>query len=265
VKGHLSSYVTLFQEQSNEAPPIRRIEIPLIQRDYAQGRSDPATEEIRRNFLEVLLGAVAGGEPVGLDFIYGRVDDGIFHPLDGQQRLTTLFLIHWYVASLAGALKPDAPWTQFSYETRPSARFFCESLVQHRLPTDLDAPAKWIQDQPWYLYTWQNDPSIRSMLTMIDAIHQEARRLKLDLDAEAAWSRLTALGSPAVSFYLLPLSDLESDEELYIKMNSRGKPRTDHDSPRHRRWANGPGEKATGEACGRGGARNTSRYRRSGS
>lgn len=230
MKGHLASYVSLFQERSNGAPRIDRIEIPLIQRDYAQGRSDSTTEEIRKNFLEVLLRAVAGGEPVGLDFIYGRVDHGLFRPLDGQQRLTTLFLIHWYVASLAGALKPDAAWTRFSYETRPSARFFCHSLVQHPLPDNPNEPAKWIQDQPWYLYTWQNDPTIQSMLTMIDAVHEEARRLGLDLDAGAAWSRLVDLESPAVSFYLLPLEDMESDEELYIKMNSRGKPLTEFEN-----------------------------------
>ena len=230
MRGYLTSYASLSQEQSSGAPRIDRIEIPLIQRDYAQGRPDSTTEEIRRNFLEVLLGAVAGDEPVGLDFIYGRVDNGVFHPLDGQQRLTTLFLIHWYVASLAGALKPDAAWTRFSYETRPSARFFCECLVQHPLPTDHDEPAKWIQDQPWYLYTWRNDPTIQSMLNMIDAVHHEARRRRLDLDADAVWTRLAALESPAVSFYLLPLGDMESDEELYIKMNSRGKPLTEFEN-----------------------------------
>ena len=29
--------------------------------------------------------AVAGAGPVGLDFIYGKVEDGVLHPLDGQQ------------------------------------------------------------------------------------------------------------------------------------------------------------------------------------
>ena len=35
---------------------------------------------------------------------------------------------------------------------------------------------------------------------------------------------------PAVSFYLLPLDDLQSEEELYIKMNSRGKPLTEFEN-----------------------------------
>ena len=232
MKGYLTSYVGLFQEQSSGAPPIDRIEIPLIQRDYAQGRSDSATEEIRRDFLDVLMGALAGEVPVGLDFIYGRVDidSGIFRPLDGQQRLTTLFLIHWYVASMAGVLKPGARWTRFSYETRPSARFFCESLVQHALPADEKKPAKWIRDQPWYLYTWQNDPTIQSMLNMIDAVHEAACRLNLVSEGQATWARLTDLESPAISFYLLPLGDMDSDEELYIKMNSRGKPLTEFEN-----------------------------------
>jgi hypothetical protein len=185
--------------------------------------------EIRTDFLEVLLGAIAGGDPIGLDFIYGKVESGTFHPLDGQQRLTTLYLIHWYVASLAGELQSDAPWTRFSYATRPSARFFCESLVKHPLPSDHDSPATWIKDQPWCLYTWRNDPTIQSMLVMIDAIHKEAQRLGLALDAKAAWGRLTAESS-AVSFFLLPLKDMESEDDLYIKMNSRGKPLTEFEN-----------------------------------
>ena len=39
------------------------------------------------------------GEPVTLDFVYGDIDaNGVMTPLDGQQRLTTLFLLHWYAA-----------------------------------------------------------------------------------------------------------------------------------------------------------------------
>ena len=37
---------------------------------------------------------------------------------------------------------------------------------------------------------------------------------------------LTDAAEPAVAFYVLPLDDMDSDEDLYIKMNSRGKPLT---------------------------------------
>ena len=51
-------------------------------------------------------------------------------PLDGQQRLTTLFLLHWYAAKRENI--PAGQWEvlkKFSYATRPSARRFCEQLL----------------------------------------------------------------------------------------------------------------------------------------
>jgi hypothetical protein len=81
-----------------------RIRVPMIQRDYAQGR--PAETEVREEFLKALQDALLKPAddstlPLNLDFIYGSVEgDGEtrFLPLDGQQRLTTLFLLHWYLA-----------------------------------------------------------------------------------------------------------------------------------------------------------------------
>ncbi|MEZ4879292.1 MAG: DUF262 domain-containing protein [Chitinophagales bacterium] len=78
-----------------EWQPLSKVEIPIIQRDYAQGRE--REEELRENFLKFLLEAV-NGTPKELDFVYGSVKDKIFQPLDGQQRLTTLFLLHWFIA-----------------------------------------------------------------------------------------------------------------------------------------------------------------------
>jgi uncharacterized protein with ParB-like and HNH nuclease domain len=74
----------------------KKIEIPIIQRDYAQGRE--GKEELRKNFLKALFNAVKEDKPLELDFIYGSVKDDVLQPLDGQQRLTTLFLLHWYIA-----------------------------------------------------------------------------------------------------------------------------------------------------------------------
>lgn len=226
MKGYLTSYSGMLQAVTSAPSPIRSIEIPIIQRDYAQGRQAPDVDEIRAGFLEVLLDAVAGGEPVGLDFVYGRVDHEVMRPLDGQQRLTTLFLLHWYLASAAERLDSQAPWTNFSYATRPSARLFCERLTQNALPQRVERPSAWITDQEWYLHVWKDDPTIQAMLVMLDAINDQIHQSHPDLDPSAAWARLNDQNSPAISFYLLPLEDMESDEDLYIKMNSRGKPLT---------------------------------------
>lgn len=226
MKGYPTSYVGLFEALPGGGPDIRAVEIPLIQRDYAQGRPDERAREIRVDFLEVLLDAIAGSEPVGLDFVYGRIEGTTFYPLDGQQRLTTLYLLHWYLASAAGCLDAGAAWTQFSYATRPSARLFCQRLAANPLPPAADTPSTWITDQAWYLHVWHNDPTIQAMLVMVDSIHEQLRRLHPGHDPQAMWDRLTHAESPAVSFYLLPLDDMASDEDLYIKMNSRGKPLT---------------------------------------
>lgn len=228
-ESYVTSFAGLFtrRESDTGTPVVDRIEIPLIQRDYAQGRQGAAVEEIRTSFLDVLHSALAGEQaaPIGLDFVYGEVKDGTLRPLDGQQRLTTLFLLHWYLAWRAGRLDDDWGWKRFSYATRPSARLFCERLVT-ATPAGADTPSEWLRDQSWYLYLWRYDPTIQSMLVMIDAIHERFA----DVDAEIAWQRLVDPKEPAISFHLLPIDEMGSGEDLYIKMNSRGKPLTEFEN-----------------------------------
>jgi hypothetical protein len=220
---YLTSYTGLFSsDATDDAPAVRTIEIPLIQRDYAQGRTDGRVQEIRARFLDVLYDALAGDEKVGLDFIYGDVEDGTLRPLDGQQRLTTLFLLHWYLGYRAGQIAEQQAWMSFSYATRPSARLFCQRLVKAVAPPNVADPTAWIVDQSWYLYVWKHDPTIQAMLVMIRAIHERFG----DCDARHAWERLVSADDPAISFQLLPIDEMGSGEELYIKMNSRGKPLT---------------------------------------
>ena len=127
MSGFITSYAGLFSPPTGDAPQVTSIEIPLIQRDYAQGRTDSRTFDIRERFLDVLHEALTEGRDVGLDFIYGDVEDGTLRPLDGQQRLTTLFLLHWYLGYRAAQLSEPQAWMSFSYATRPSARLFFRS------------------------------------------------------------------------------------------------------------------------------------------
>lgn len=221
------SYYHLFghraQGDKSDTPVVERIQIPLIQRDYAQGRPGESVDRIRANFLDALHDAVTrDNAAISLDFVYGDVKDGTFYPLDGQQRLTTLFLLHWYLAIQANCLSQAQGWKQFSYATRPGARLFCERIVQYQPPAGEERLSAWIKDQAWYLHTWRHDPTIQSMLVMIDAIHGRFR----NDDCTAAWDRLTDTQRPAISFHLLPMAANELTDDLYIKMNSRGKPLT---------------------------------------
>jgi hypothetical protein len=215
MSGHRTPYVGLFDGD------IRRVIIPRIQRDYAQGREDPEATRVREAFLGVLVGALTGERQESLDFVYGDVSDGAFTPLDGQQRLTTLFLLHWYLAARTARLDPRPRWGNFAYETRPGARTFCERLVEKARPFPLDgALSVWLVDQPWFMGSWNHDPTVQGMLVMLDALHAELG----SADAESAWARLTDRDAPAISFYLLDIERMGLTDELYVKMNSRGKP-----------------------------------------
>jgi hypothetical protein len=223
LQSSLTSYVELFNEHGQKPPTVTRIEVPLIQRDYAQGRIDPITDEIRERFLDALHDALTGGRAIDLDFVYGEVDgDGVLTPLDGQQRLTTLFLLHWYVAARRADIQPSNAYWRFSYATRHSAQQFCDRLVGAELDGTFPAmsPSTWIKNQPWYLFMWKHDPTVMGMLHMLDEIHE---RFDGD-DFDLVWMALTE--HQQVTFHRLVLPNLGNDEDLYIKMNSRGKPLT---------------------------------------
>ena len=222
MRSYVTSYNALLTRRAPDAPVVERIEIPLIQRDYAQGREGGMVERIRTSFLNVLHSAVTGGEGVSLDFVYGDVENGTLRPLDGQQRLTTLFLLHWYLAFRAERISQVDGWKRFSYATRASARLFCERLGECQPPPAVENVSAWIVDQAWYLHTWRHDPTVQSMLVMLDAMHERFR----DDDCLAAWERLVDAKEPAISFHLLPIEQMGLSEDLYIKMNSRGKPLT---------------------------------------
>lgn len=196
---------------------LTSIVIPKIQRDYAQGRNTQEAIRVRNKFLDALHDAVDGA-PITLDFVYGNIDkDGILTPLDGQQRLTTLFLLHWYAAKKEQIPESEYSFLRgFSYENRPSSRDFCHKLLSFT-PSFSENLSLQIVDQNWFPLDWKHDPTIESMLTMLDAIQMKF------FDVEGLWN---SLRSGKISFYFLPIKDMGLTDEIYIKMNSRGKPLT---------------------------------------
>lgn len=210
-----------------------RVRIPVIQRDYAQGRD--SADEVRDEFLNALYTALARepGDPalpLNLDFVYGRTE-GLagFAPLDGQQRLTTLFLLHWYLAWHDGeytdfaSFMRDGTNSRFGYAIRPSSGEFFDALSGWVPPVDARAdtlPAVLVRDQNWFFDAWNDDPTIHAALAMLDAIH---RRF---YGTRAMYARLARAERPYITLHLLDLDAFALADDLYIKMNARGKPLT---------------------------------------
>ena len=199
-----------------------KISIPIIQRDYAQGREEEF--EKREKFLNAILKHLNNDKKLHLDFVYGRVKDNTFYPIDGQQRLTTLFLLHWYFALKEKVSSEEKlKLSQFVYDTRISSREFCQSLIKEdiELPItpDDDAFITAIKNKPWYRDKWDTDPTIKAMLVMIQDIHIKF----YNINSPSVFTQL--INENSISFELLDLGTkgFELTDELYIKMNARGK------------------------------------------
>lgn len=218
----------------------KTIEIPIIQRDYVQGRGN--AKEVRSQFIDTIaktlsIAAEDLDQPLDLDFVYGSLngnDEGTFWPLDGQQRLTTLFLLHWYLANRDGEIVNFHEMVfrnqqvQFTYQTRSSSRMFFNELAKVSITLDelpdisvnYHALSDSLKNSKWFFVSLGYDPTVQSALTMLDAIHNRF------YNSSGFYKRLVGVEKPYVTFQFLNLEEFGLSDDLYIKMNARGKPLT---------------------------------------
>ena len=197
--------------------------IPQLQRDYAQGRAD--AKELRERFLSQILRVLGGKGRLNLDFVYGYDKalspnhHPIFYPLDGQQRLTTLWLLHWYLLP-SESLAEEREWLlRFSYHTRASATRFCQLLVEYAEEDSSRRDVAAIKDQPWYRQSYNADATIAAMLGTLRTIEE----LVAPEERVALWERLCH--QRALTFDVIDIKgeEFRLTDELYIKMKARGK------------------------------------------
>lgn len=243
------------------------IEIPPIQRDYAQGRKSEKVENIRTKFINSLDKALKNNVPLRLDFIYGKIygirneeehrrnkqainsllksvkdyantidltfnelgisdkspnkEDLVFLvPLDGQQRLTTLFLLHWYFVKRLKLYEEIKELKRFKYKTRKSSLSFINLLCSDAIILFNKPLYEEIVELENFSNTWLDDPTVYSMLVVLNTLHEKFGNESGDNIAEY-WKRLTE--EKKVFFDFLNLKDFNLSDELYVKMNARGK------------------------------------------
>jgi len=212
------------------------IEIPLIQRDYVQGSN--YQQEKRDAFIDSLYLALTDeSNTCELDFIYGTYDHGSFIPLDGQQRLTTLYLLHWFLLNKCRIENPveynniiqDINFDQqvFSYKTRRSSTAFCQKLVSFCPQTLSENISQGIVEQTWFSEDWRQDPTVQSMLDMLDALNAKFNQLSSS-NALEMLKRL--LYTKAINFDKLDMKSYRLTDSLYVKMNARGKQLTEFEN-----------------------------------
>lgn len=199
---------------------LTNILIPLLQRDYVQG----GVESVISPFLDQLL----SGIEVDLNYIYGYEEDGCFIPIDGQQRLITLWLLHLYISSRENV---NVSFTvDLSFKGREFANDFCEAIKKHlqeAMPSVEESGelSDVLKDQSWFMTSWLTSLTVRCMLKTLDYIHRLYKP-----NCGCTWQMLTAEDCK-ITFSFLKMDGKDGlDDDIYIKMNGRGRALSDFEN-----------------------------------
>lgn len=200
-----------------------RVVIPGIQRHYVQGANNPKAESVRKQFIKEIFTAIEKKQnEFNLHFIYGPINtngEDSFVPVDGQQRLTTLWLIARYAVEKAEPSNRKELLrllSRFTYEDRINAKRFCQALTCEDSRWDITQdPNPDILCQDCFVDYWKEDETVASMIRMLSTIYEEWNKHQDSITAEDI---LEAIASK-IRFNLK--IDAFGDD-IYMKMNARG-------------------------------------------
>lgn len=218
------------------------IYVPEFQRNYLQG--DDSNESIkykRDRLLDDIFNCIESqSKSINLGFIYGRVErsykDKLFYPYDGQQRLTTLYFLYLLIYfKFKNYDEIQSFKKKLSYQTRISTNRFIESFLYWILDSkekisiyndfwnkDGKDLKGFIMSQDWFMMTeWNYDVSIINMLSIIVEI---SRRIKENLgDKTEIVNFIDKDENNPFQFDFIYVDDISKSDDLYIKINARGK------------------------------------------
>lgn len=217
------------------------IYVPEFQRNYLQGDdSKESIKDKRDRLLKDIFECIESqSKSIDLGFIYGRVEQSykgkLFYPYDGQQRLTTLYFL--YLLIYFKYKKYDeinSIKEKLSYQTRISTNRFIESFLSWILDSkerdniyndfwnkDGKDLKGFIMSQDWFMMTeWNYDVSIINMLSIIVEISERVKYLG---DITNIVNFIDKDENNPFQFDFIYVDDISKSDDLYIKINARGK------------------------------------------
>lgn len=217
------------------------IYVPSFQRNYIQGSDE--FKDKRDRLLDDIFESLKSRKVIDLGFVYGRSEKSykgrLFYPYDGQQRLTTLYFLYLmlYFRNIRNGEKESIKGLKgkLSYQTRQSTDRFINSFIDwiyNSMENEYDLfwnpnnkSSAFIKIQDWFFdYDWEYDVSIKNILSLIDTL--KIRILKLE--KEIAIDEIINLiddkeDDNPFKFIFIHIDDIIQNDELYIKINARGK------------------------------------------
>jgi len=206
-----------------------KIIIPDLQRDYCWGIKNKDGIELVSNFVKNIKenGFGKNKTELNLGLIYGyEVPMGHIQLCDGQQRITTLFLLlgminrncnNAFQAQLISKTELDddkEPYLQ--YAIRESSLYFLSDLVvSFFLKSDI-LRVDDIKKQPWYFNDYDLDPSIQSMFFAMQIIEDELKGIDVMAFGEYLIQKL--------SFIYYDMGSRKNGEETFVIINTTGEP-----------------------------------------
>ncbi len=156
-----------------------------------------------------------------IGFIYAYCDEelaGRYFLIDGQQRITTIYLLLLCLANrndnlqgrFKGTYMNDAG-PKLDYRVREHAHTFFRKFCLHQVTAPGSA-----EDKTWFHLFYENDVTIRNLISNFNSIAQLLNRYELnEIDFYDYLENYT-------EFWYFDTNISEQGEELYIYMNARG-------------------------------------------
>lgn len=178
----------------------KQVKIPLLQRDFVQSNHKEYYE-----FLTKIKNALESDEKLHLGLIYGREEEingeKIFYPIDGQQRLSTLCLV--------------CDENKLCYENK----LFYENDMKPSDENEIE-----FLKEPNLENHLENDEIAKGIHPHTKAINNAKKLIK-----DHKIHEINSKNLSNITLDLVILEDFGLSDELYIKLNARGKALSEFD------------------------------------
>ncbi len=210
-----------------------RIIIPDLQRDYCWGDKTHTDQRIElvSGFLHSLMEQFMSSEnsKLNLGLIYGyEIPQNHIQLCDGQQRLTTLYLLigmlhkktdafrHYLISDFKCENDDREPYLQ--YAIRESALYFLSDLVCHFFIDNKELRVEKIKEADWYFHDYDLDPSIQSMLNALSIMEDILN------EKDQEWIQAFGEWLTQLTFMYVDMGDQRNGEESFVVINTTGEP-----------------------------------------